>query len=677
MERESFEELEIASVLNKHFVAIKVDREQRPDIDETYMLAVTLISGHGGWPMSSFLTPEGKPFYGGTYYKPDVFKQMLIQVAAVWEQDRAGLEQQADRLASAVARAGQGREGSAKIDQQVINKAVQQIMAGYDELQGGFSQAPKFPQESLLFLLLQVAERNSDQQLIDAVKVTLDAMAQGGIYDQVGGGFHRYSTDPDWLVPHFEKMLYNQAHLARVYLLAWRLTGELRFKRVAQQTIDYVLRDMTSYEGGFYSATDADSEGGEGRFFIWTKQQIKEVLSESDAALAIKMFGVDDRGNFSGANILHMPAVASAVAEDPGISDKELFRRIDLIREALYRAREKRPHPLRDDKIITAWNGMMISTLAMAGDLLGDHDYTDAAKRAANYIWEKNWRKHQGLWRVSLDGKSSVNGIQEDYAYLAEGLLRLYDATGDQAWLERAKLVTDIMLKEFWDEEGGGFYLGSPDQYLSAVGRLKDSGGDTAMPAGNSVALQVLQMLTRRSSNLEYLNRAEAVLAASSSVIQAYPAGFGYMLAATLEMSSGELSARAYAAQGAIKAEVSLLSDSRLKLILKIPADWHINSNRPLQQGLIATKLNLKDGAQGWELGDISYPQAVTKKLGFQQEPLSIYQGEIGLEANFKRSDKQARILPLQLTLQACDVKQCLPPESVYLSLPVGKITDR
>ena len=674
MERESFENLEIARVLNKHFISIKVDREQHPDIDETYMLAVMLIANHGGWPMSSFLTPEGKPFYGGTYFKPDVFNQMLTKIAVLWEQDRADLEQQADRVAQAVARAGQSRLESSKIDDQVIQKAAQEILTGHDELQGGFSQAPKFPQESVLFLLLQVAERNSDKQALQAVKNTLDAMARGGIHDQVAGGFHRYSTDNEWLVPHFEKMLYNQAHLARVYILAWRLTGELRFKRVAEQTINYVLRDMTSPKGGFYSATDADSEGAEGRFFLWTKDEVKAALSKDDANLAIKIFGMDDRGNYEGSNILHMPISISEFAINSNVSDEELYRHLERIREALYLAREKRSHPLRDEKVITAWNGMMISTLALAADLLGNPAYLEAAKRAAQFIWDNNWRQEGELWRVHLDGRSSVVGSQEDYAYLAEGLIHLFDATGDRIWLERAKMVSDVMLKEFWDEDGGGFYLGPADRQMSAMGRLKESDGDAAMPSGNSVALRAFQMLSRRTDNLEYPKLAEATLAAFSGMIKIHPSGFGYMLTAVQDLTQGELSARGFAAQGGIRIEAELLAGLKLSLRMEIPKGWHINSDRPLQKSLIATKLDLKNNARGWELKDVSYPKADTKKLGFQSKPLSLYQGVVEIQADFKRIDDGVRMLPLQLSLQACNDKVCLPPEKVYLILPIASV---
>jgi len=673
MERESFENSLIAGILNRHFVSIKVDRERRPDVDETYMLAVTLTTGRGGWPMSSFLTPEGKPFYGGTYFRPDDFSRLLTRVAALWDSNRADLRQQGDRVAAAVAQASQRRLQSSQIDHTVARAAVAEAMSSHDELQGGFSQAPKFPQESILFLLLQAAERTPDSAVMEALTITLDAMARGGIHDQVGGGFHRYSIDNDWLVPHFEKMLYNQAHLARVYLRAWRLTGKLRFRRVAVQAMDYVLRDMTSGQGGFFSATDADSVGGEGRFFLWTIEQIRAVLDKQDADLAIELFGITETGNFEGSNILHLPASVAEHAEHLGIQVSDLYQRLDRIRERLYQAREQRPHMLRDEKIITAWNGMMISTMALAGDLLKQPKYTEAARRAASFVWDYNWRQQGEMWLVHLQGRSSVAASQEDYAYFAEGLLHLYDATGDSVWLERAMKVTDAMLKGFWDSTGGGFFMGPQGSQVAAMGRPRDSGGDGSMPSGNSVALRVLQMLSRRSSNLEYGNKAAAVLAAFSGLIKMRPSGFSYMLSGALDLEQGEISARGYVAQGGVRAEAEQLSETQLVVRVHIPDKWHINSNQPLQRELIATQLGLLENTSGWKLDNISYPNAATQRLGFQSDPLSLYHGTVDIRASFKRTGESGSVLPLRLALQACNDKVCLPPEVVPLRLPVKR----
>jgi uncharacterized protein len=323
-------------------------------------------------------------------------------------------------------------------------------MAGCDELQGGFSHAPKFPTEPVLFLLLQEAERTADSAVLEAVTVTLDAMAGGGIHDQVGGGFHRYSTDNEWLVPHFEKMLYNQAHLARAYLLAWRLTGNAEHRRVAAQTLDYVLRDMTSPDGVFYSATDADSAGKEGLFFLWTKEQIQQALSASDAAFAIELFGVTDGGNYEDSNILFLPQSLEAVAAERGETVKNLLAHLDDVREEMYAVRTKREHPLRDEKIILAWNAMMISSLAQAGSLLNDPRYLLAARRSAEQLWATSRGEPGQLWRVQLNGAPSIAEHQEDYAYFAEALLHLHDATAESRWLIRAQEVANAMLATFF-----------------------------------------------------------------------------------------------------------------------------------------------------------------------------------------------------------------------------------
>ncbi|MGH3449623.1 MAG: thioredoxin domain-containing protein, partial [Haloechinothrix sp.] len=401
MERESFDNVEVARYLNEHFVAIKVDREQRPDVDDIYMTAVQLLTGRGGWPMSSWLTPDGEPFFGGTYYPRDVFLNILQQVVQAWRDQRPEVVNQASRLAAAVKQVTAAAGEAAELGEEVLAAAVEQSLARHDPRLGGFSPAPKFPHEPELLFLLDRVLRTRDGKALAAVETSLDHMARGGIYDQMGGGFHRYSTDARWLVPHFEKMLYNQAHLSRAYLEAYRITGNRLHERVARQTLDYVLRDMTSPEGGFYSATDADSEGREGEFFVWTPEQIRQVLPKEDAELAIALFGVTEGGNFEGKKtILHLPESLSAYSEANEVDRDVLFSRVDRIRQRLYEAREKRIHPLRDDKIVTAWNGMMITSLARAADLLGDERYRTAAERAAELLWKTNRREDGSLWRV-------------------------------------------------------------------------------------------------------------------------------------------------------------------------------------------------------------------------------------------------------------------------------------
>ncbi|MBI2566583.1 MAG: thioredoxin domain-containing protein [Candidatus Schekmanbacteria bacterium] len=548
MERESFEDIEVARLMNERFVCIKVDREQRPDVDEIYMTAVLLTTGSGGWPMSSFLTPEGKPFFGATYFPLEPFKALLLRIDELWKTRREQLEAQAEQIASAVERATSVRGEASKLGADVVRQGIGEIMAGYDAERGGFGEAPKFPHEPELFLLLQhLLRTGGDDAALAAVKKSATAMARGGIHDQVGGGFHRYSTDAVWLVPHFEKMLYNQAQLGRVYAHAHRLTAERMYARLARQTLDYVLRDMTSSEGGFYSATDADSEGREGQFFVWTPAEVRAALDPAEAELAIELFGVSDRGNFEGRSILHLPVPLDERATKLRIGLDDLLKRTDRIREKLYAAREHRVHPLRDEKILTGWNAMMITTLAEASEILGEKHYLEAAVGAAELLWSRSRRGSGELWRVHLDGASSIPAGQEDYAYLAEAFLALYDVTADTPWLGRARAVADGMLAGFWDEQHGGFFMSASGIDSNLIARPK-SPSDGAMPSGNSVAVRALAMLAARSGEVAYRARAEATLSGFASAVQQHPAGYPYMLIGADEPQRG----------GAVRAERGL-----------------------------------------------------------------------------------------------------------------------
>ena len=671
MERESFENAAIATILNQYFIPIKVDRERRPDVDITYMQAVRLIAGNGGWPMSSFLTSEGKPFFGGTYFPPEMFQPLLLRVASLWSTQRKELIDQGEKVSEALAQINNRKLTAGKLSSVAVNNAVNQALSIHDELQGGFGQAPKFPQEPLLFLLLAQAERNADTDALAAVETTLGAMSRGGIYDQVGGGFHRYSTDNEWLVPHFEKMLYNQAHLGRVFLLGWRLTGNPSHQRIATQTLNYVLRDMTSPEGAFYSATDADSEGEEGVFFLWTAAQIRNTLPKPEANFAIELFGISETGNFEGSNILHLPVALEEIAQEGNITLVTLYERIDRIRDTLYRARETREHPLRDEKILTGWNGMMISTLAQAGVILNESRYTDAAVRAAQFIWDHNRPSVGELARVHLEGSSSIAAQQEDYAYLAEGLLHVYDATGNTHWLAKAEEITNEMLELFWDEQTNGFYMSRREGQLTTLGRPKDIGTDNAIPSGSSVALRVLQMLDARVANFEYGKHANAILATFANAINQSPSYFAYMLAGASDLRHGELGAKRYAARGGVRATARQTDASEIIIDINIPEGWHINSNRPLQKGLIPTTVIVNTDKSGWQLDKVRYPEAITATLGFQQEALSLYHGKIQIQLDIDATTEAKRIIPIQLGIQACNDKICLPPESVALHLPM------
>jgi len=673
MEKESFDQEEVALLMNRWFVSIKVDREQRPDVDEVYMTAVQLMTGRGGWPMSSFLTSDGKPFFGGTYFPRATFVDLLQKAAAAWQQQQPQLLEQAQEVADRVARVTATAGEVEQVGIELAASAVEQVLAQHDERLGGFSRAPKFPHEPTLLFLLERALRTGDRKALAAVETSLDHMARGGIADQVGGGFHRYSTDSRWLVPHFEKMLYNQAHLARAYLEASRLTGDLLFERIARQTMEYVLRDMTSPEGAFYSATDADSEGREGEFFVWTPEEIRAALPAEDAELAIRLFGVTDAGNFEGSNILHLSRTLADSAAELNLTLPDLLARLDDIRQRLSEVREERIHPLRDDKIITAWNGMMITTLARAGDALGEERYLEAARRAADFLWKHNRRDDGRLWRVYLDGSSSVAATHEDYAYLAEAMVTLYDATGERRWLGRAISLARVMLTLFWDESAGGFFLSEDDHGGRLLVRPK-SPMDGAIPSGNSVAVRVLAMLAERTGEALYRQKAEATLAAFSSQMRRAPTAFGYMLLGADELLQGGVGSLEYGARGAVRAMASLDLDEgssgRVTVMVDLADGWHINSDKPLQAELVPTRLAVEGDVL--ELTGVEYPKAEQVMLGFEDEPVAVFQGTVRIGGTaVVNSGYRPRVARLALTVQACDDKKCLQPEELSFEVPV------
>ena len=683
MERESFDNLEIARILNEKFISIKVDRERRPDLDEVYMTSVRLITGQGGWPMSNFLTPEGKPFFGGTYFPPEHFEALLRRIDEVWRTRKQEVLASANQITAAVLEITTARSEAQSVSKATIAEAVTQILGQHDTELGGFGAPPKFPREPELLLLLETALRSGDAQALAAAEHTLEAMARGGIFDQIAGGFHRYSTDARWLVPHFEKMLYNQAHLARAYLAAFQLTGKSVYGRVARQTLEYVLRDMRSPEGGFYSATDADSEGKEGEFFLWTTDQLRNALGE-DAALAIDLYGATDQGNFESKNILHLPTSLESYAQQQQLPLPGLLERVDRIREKLRLKRAMREHPLRDEKILSAWNGMMITTLAQAYDVFGDDGYLQAATRAANFIWSHNRSNTGDLLRIFLAGSASTPASQDDYAYLLESIITLFDVTGDPLWLQRAEELARGMLQRFWDDEHGGFFMSADNVDPHLIARPK-SPYDSAVPSGNSVAVRSLAMLGARSGDLAFHDKANATVAAFSATIRRYPAGYSYMLLGTGEVLEGSAGPRQYGAQGhvSVNAHIERGSGKTLRLVvdLVIQEGWHINAHQPLQASLIPTVLTV-DGHRGqWRLGSVDYPPSKTVELAFQQEPLALYLGNVQLAApiGWNESEEEALppVVPVRLKIQACNDEICLLPEELLLEVPTSTLLER
>lgn len=674
MEKESFDNPAIAAILNEHFIAIKVDREQHPDIDSIYMMGVMMLTGHGGWPLSNFVTPAGNTFYGGTYFPPEVFSRLLLSISDAWNNNRELIVNQSKQVAQAVQQAMTSSQQAANVSVQSLDTAWIRLRDQADGKHGGFGGAPKFPRESYLLFLLERARDLQDEAALEIVLKALDAMAQGGIYDQVGGGFHRYATDANWLVPHFEKMLYNQALLSRAYLQAYQLTGEKRYRRTAEQTLDYVLREMTNANGGYYSATDADSEGEEGLYFIWTEKSFNAALTPEDAAFARALFGVTAKGNFEGHNILHLPLSLEDYARTQSIAISSLYQRVDLIRDKLRLKRGGRIAPLRDDKIILAWNGMMITAFAEAGHLLGRKDYQQAAEKTAGFLWQKNRNSDDTFSRINFEGISSIPATQEDYAYFAESLIKLYDTTKDVLWLQRAQSVTDKMLSLFWDQEQGGFFMNT-ESTMTTMGRPKEA-MDNAMPSGNSVALRVLVQLGRRIENKVYHQKANSLIQAFSADLVRIPEAFAYMMTGVSEFKSAESGMIRHAANGRVRVALSLsetnapATEGELTLLLDIANGWHINAPQPLQDYLIPTSVSLDDQSN-WRVTSVEYPVAETMELGFSEQTLLLYRGQQLLKVKLKKvpTDTETGWLAVDLRLQACSDKLCLAPETLRFNI--------
>jgi hypothetical protein len=543
MERESFEDEQTARMMNEHFVNIKVDREERPDIDSIYMSAVQALTRHGGWPMTVFMTPDGAPFYGGTYFPPaprggmPSFQQLLLTLADAYENRREEVLQSADSVRDYLqATTGAAMPKAETSGTNLLDDAASSLLNQHDDRFGGFGGAPKFPQAMNLEVLLRHHRRTGDRGALAAVETTLRRMADGGIYDHLGGGFARYSVDAYWLVPHFEKMLYDNALLSRLYLEAHQATGDPFYRRIAEETLDYVLRDMTSPEGGFYSAEDADSEGEEGKFYVWTPKEMEGVLDPDDARLALRFWDVTEGGNFEGKNILNVPRPPEVVADEFGLSPEGLWDRIVGIREKLLAFRGERVRPGRDEKVLAAWNGLMLRAFALAARVTGRGDYREAARRNATFMLE-NMKTGGRLHRSHKDGRARFNGYLEDYAMVADGLVGLYEATFETRWLAEADNLCDAMNELFWDEGRRAFY-DTPADHEELVTRPRDV-YDNATPSGNSVAVEVMLRLALLLDRNDYRERAGEVLEEMGGGMERIPSAFGRLLSALDFATSG------------------------------------------------------------------------------------------------------------------------------------------
>jgi uncharacterized protein len=544
MERESFENEAIAQLMNDSFVCIKVDREERPDLDDIYMAATVAMSGSGGWPMTVFLTPEQEPFFAGTYFPPvdrygrPGFTTVLQKLSELWRTDRATLLDQARKLTQHVQQlSGPGPSGGLSLDSQ--RAAVEHLAQSYDTRYGGFGKAPKFPPSQSLELLLRYVRRTGDAHALRMLKGTLDGMKSGGMYDQLGGGFARYSTDERWHVPHFEKMLYDNAQLAKVYTEAFQLTADPEYARIAQETLDYVLREMQGQEGGYYSATDADSEGVEGKFFVWEPEEIEELLPAEDAADFCAYYDVTHQGNWEGLNVLRVLRTHEEVAEELGIPVAELRASLSRSIPILYEARGRRVPPLLDDKVLVAWNGLMIEALAVAARVFPERGYAESATRAADFLRQKLARPDGGLYRTHRAGKSHLSGYLEDYAYLTQGLVSLYEVTGDELHLAEAARLAERLQRDFGDAGGGPFYQ-TAHNHEALLARVRD-GHDGALPNPNAIAAHALARLTRHLGRPEWETRACDALRGYAKSVERLPRAFGSTLNALDFISEASL----------------------------------------------------------------------------------------------------------------------------------------
>jgi len=534
MERESFEDPRTAAVMNAAFVNIKVDREERPDLDGIYMQAVQAMTGSGGWPMTVFLTPDGTPFYGGTYFPPDdrphmpSFTRVLGAIDDAWRNRRDDVVQTGTQLREHLSQGTLKTVALSQValDPGVLEAAGRGLSAQHDPEFGGFGGAPKFPQPMAIEFLLRYAQRSGNEAARRIAVHALEHMARGGMYDHLGGGFHRYSTDARWLVPHFEKMLYDNAQLARAYLMGYQATGRAEFRTVAEQIIEYILRDMTDPSGGFYSTEDADSEGEEGAFYVWRPAEVRDLLGDEDARVFGAFYDVKESGNFEGrASILHVDEPTANFAARLGVSEPELLRTLDRGRQLLFQARALRQRPARDEKVLASWNGMMLRALAEAARVLGRTDFLQAAVKNADFLLSTLRRPDGAMYRTWKPGHAArLNGYLEDQANVADGLVALYEATFDPRWLAAAAALADIILARFADPENGGFFDTSSD-HETLISRPKDV-FDNATPSGNAVAADVLLRLGLLTGQGEYERAAEGVLRLLREPMSRYPLGF-------------------------------------------------------------------------------------------------------------------------------------------------------
>jgi uncharacterized protein len=769
MERESFSDEEIAAYLNEHFVAIKVDREERPDIDDIYMTALQVYyqavgsPQGGGWPMSMFLTPEGKPMLGGTYFPPrdrqgrPGFLNVLKQVHSIWTDHHDEIVGHADIIAGEVRRIMQPAPGESivPLDRSLVTAAVEALKNEYDPEYGGVDfdpqqpVGPKFPVPSRLMLLQSqiasaatqtksisdatdppltvtsnkaaeddAAESVTTLQMLDH---TLEQMARGGIFDHLGGGFHRYSTDRRWLVPHFEKMLYDNAQLAEVYAQAYRRTNRKLYRDIAERTFEFVLRDLTDSEGGFYSALDAQTDGIEGKFYVWSPEQVVETLGEQDAELFKQVYGLTQPEFFEHGYVLHLSQPLETTAGQLDLPAEELRQRLAAAREKLLKVRNQRPALLKDDKILTSWNGLMIRALAVGGDALGREDLIAAARKGALFVLASLRDEEGRLLRTHREGESKLNAYLDDYAFLVDGLLALHKVTGETEWLNAARRLTDDQIAMFWDDEGHGFFF-TPDHHEELLARTRNA-YDSVIPSGNAVAVRNLVRLAQLTGEVSYRDRATQTLQVFAANLQERPTGLTFMALALDEyltafgdappaetvasrsdegtpqvaqagrpgpatrgneeplIVAGRTNPRDKEAKVAAKIYLSVDrlppgGEAEVAILLEIQDGWHINTNPASDDFLIPTEITAKSEGK-LELKDIRYPKGHPFRMAGFDDPITVYEGEVLFKGKIvapRSAAGRTEKLDVEIGYQSCNDKTCLRPTqaSVTLQIPVA-----
>lgn len=664
MARESFEDAGVAKLLNAHTVPVKVDRERRPGVDATYMLATELIAQSGGWPNSVFLTPDLKPFFGFGYVPRDRFKELIAHVADGWKDQREVILADAARLSDIIARAMNRRAANVEITEKVLRRASMHILARFDVFNGGLGTAPKFPQDNVIQFLLHRGERDGDKVSLDAALLTLDNMIRGGIHDHVGGGFHRYAVDNAWAIPHFEKMLYNQALTTRALLKAYELTGYPRYREAARRALDFVLAEMTLPGGGFASAFDAETDGKEGLYYLWSEDAFKAALGD-DAAFGAAVFGVTGEGNHEGSNTLRLTGTIEELAEAQKMTPAALAERLQKVRVKLAEARAARKPLIRDDKVLTGWNALMIRALAEAAVTLGEPHYLEAAKRAQAFIAEKLVDDKGDLKRSFFDGAASLPATQADYAFMGLSAVALFDATRDARWLKDAIRLGERMVALFADDAGGGFFLTGAQSGFTRTKEIDDS----TIPSGNGAALELFARLVQRTEQVQWRQRALAQQAVLSGIAVSEPVSHTATLLAADILERGETGARQSAAHGAAHLAATRLPGGKTARIrIQLAPEWHINSTAPKQDFLLPTRIR----AEGLGKEAVTFPAPIERTLGFHDEPLSLYEGTVDIEVRLPEGDAGRAMRRLTLDVQACSDRVCLNPQVVRLLLPAA-----